>query len=61
MNNTIIADYCSIGEKTKIEGSGNNLVILSSWVSVKDNLELKSKTTSITVCHHESVKESILE
>lgn len=61
MNNTIIADYCSIGEKTKIEGSGNNLVILSSWVSVKDNLDLKGKTTSIRVCHHELVKESILE
>ncbi len=56
---TIIADYCQVGEATIVDGSVDNLIILSTCVSVNNNLELKSKNTSIRVCHHESVKESI--
>lgn len=53
---TIIADYCQVGESTIVDGSAYNLIILSTCVSVNDNLELKSRKTSIRVCHHEYVK-----
>ena len=56
---TIIEDFCQIGEDTIIDGSTDKLIILSTCVSVNDNLELKSRKTPIHVCHHESVKESI--
>jgi len=56
----IIADNCNIRENVKIKGNNENLVILSSYVEVLNNLELFSpKTISLSVCHHEVVKESM--
>lgn len=56
----IIADNCNIRENVKIKGNNENLVILSSYVEVLNNLELFApKTISLSVCHHEVVKESM--
>jgi len=56
----IIADNCHIRENVVIEGNNENLVILASYVEVLKNLEIIApKTISLTVCHHEVVKESM--
>ncbi len=56
----IIADNCNIQENVKLKGNNENLIILASYVQVMKNLELIApKTISLTVCHHEVVKESI--
>jgi NDP-sugar pyrophosphorylase family protein len=56
----IIADNCHIRENVTLKGNGENLVILASYVEVLKNLELIApKTISLTVCHHEVVKESM--
>jgi len=56
----IIADNCNIRESVKLKGNNENLVILASYVEVLNNLELIApKTISLTVCHHEVVKESM--
>jgi len=56
----IIADNCNIRENVRIRGNNENLVILASYVEVLDNLELIApKTMSLSVCHHEVVKESM--
>jgi NDP-sugar pyrophosphorylase family protein len=56
----IIADNCNIQEDVILKGNKENLVILASYVDVLKNLELIApKTISLTVCHHEVVKESM--
>ncbi len=56
----IIADNCNIQEDVILKGNRENLVILASYVDVLKNLELIApKTISLTVCHHEVVKESM--
>ncbi|NVM44947.1 MAG: NDP-sugar synthase [Candidatus Lokiarchaeota archaeon] len=56
----IIADNCNIRENVVIEGNNENLVILASYVEVLKNLKIIApKTISLTVCHHEVVKESM--
>lgn len=56
----IIADNCNIRENVVIKGNNEKLVILASFVEVLKNLELIApKTISLTVCHHEVVKESM--
>ncbi len=56
----IIADNCQIQENVILKGNNENLVILASYVKVLKNLEiLAPKTISLTVCHHEVLKESM--
>ena len=56
----IIADNCQIQENVILKGNNENLVILASYVEVLKNLEiLAPKTISLTVCHHEVLKESM--
>jgi len=56
----IIADSCNIQENVKLKGNNENLIILASHVQVMKNLELIApETLSLTVCHHEVVKESL--
>ncbi len=56
----IIADNCNIQENVILKGNNENLVILASYVDILKNLELIApKTISLTVCHHEVVKESM--
>ena len=56
----IIADNCQIQENVTLKGNNENLVILASYVEVSKNLEiLAPKTISLTVCHHEVLKESM--
>jgi len=56
----IIADNCNIQENVKLKGNNENLIILASYVRVMKNLVIIApKTLSLTVCHHEVVKESL--
>ena len=56
----IIADNCIIQDNVLLKGNNENLIILASYVEVMKNIELISpKTSSLTVCHHEVVKESM--
>jgi NDP-sugar pyrophosphorylase family protein len=60
IENAIIADNCNIRENVIIKGNNENLVILASYVEVLSNLELIApKTISLSVCHHEVVRESM--
>ena len=60
IENAIIADNCNIRENVVIKGNNENLVILASFVEVLNNLELVApKTISLSVCHHEVVKENM--
>ncbi|MBD3194137.1 MAG: NTP transferase domain-containing protein [Candidatus Lokiarchaeota archaeon] len=61
INKAIISDNSLIRKGVEIRGNENNLVILSSYVQIQDNLKLICPSnTSITVCHHEVVKEDII-
>ena len=56
----IVADNCNIQENVILKGNNENLIILASYVEVLKNLKLIApKTFSLTVCHHEVVKESM--
>lgn len=60
IENAIIADNCNIRENVVIMGNNENLVILSSFVEVMNNLKLIApKTISLSICHHEVVKEDM--
>jgi len=55
--NAIIADNCRIHDRVQLTGNDQNLVILSSFVEVLDNVKLIApSTSSLTVCHHEVVR-----
>jgi len=61
IRNAIISDNCLIKENNKLEGKGENLVILANYVQIDENLQLKaSNESSINVCHHEIVKDDII-
>ncbi len=54
---TIIADSCLLRDGVQLIGNNNNLVILSSFVEVLDNVKLIApSTSSLTVCHHDVVR-----
>ena len=60
IENAIIADNCNIRENVVIKGNNENLVILAPFVEVLSNLKLIApKTVSLSVCHHEVVKEDM--
>ncbi|MFX1601219.1 MAG: hypothetical protein ACFFB6_11540, partial [Promethearchaeota archaeon] len=53
----IIADNCLLHDGVQLIGNNQNLVILSSFVEVVDNVKLIAPSnSSLTVCHHEVVR-----
>jgi len=53
----IIADNCLLHDGVQLIGNNQNLVILSSFVEVLDNVKLiASFNSSLTVCHHDIVR-----
>ncbi|MFX1428301.1 MAG: sugar phosphate nucleotidyltransferase [Promethearchaeota archaeon] len=56
----IISDNCLIRNNVELIGNNQNLVILSSYVEVLENIRLIAPSNgSITICHHEIVREDI--
>ena len=56
----IISDNCLIGDKAELIGNDQNLVILASYVEVLEKIRLIAPSNgSITICHHENVREDI--
>ncbi len=54
---TIIADNCLLHDGVELIGNKENLVILSSFVEVLDNVKLIAPfNSSLTVCHHDVVR-----
>ena len=57
IENAIISDNCVIHDNVELKGRGENLVILSSFVEVLDNIRLITPSnSSLTVCHHDVVR-----
>ena len=57
---SIISDNCHVHDGAVLKGNEQNLVILASYVEVLNNIKLvASNTSSISICHHEIVKENI--
>jgi NDP-sugar pyrophosphorylase family protein len=55
---TIISDNCMIQDEVELKGKDQNLVILASYVQVLKNVKLSAPSnTSLTVCHHETVRQ----
>jgi hypothetical protein len=53
----IISDNCLLHNGVKLIGNNQNLVILSSYVEVLDNVKLIAPPdSSLTVCHHDIVR-----
>jgi len=53
----IISDNCLIHDGVQLKGNNQNLVILSSYVEVLENLSLIAPSTnSLKVCHHDVVR-----
>jgi len=53
----IIADNCLIHDGVQLKGNNKNLVILSSYVEVLENLSLIAPSNnSLSVCHHDVVR-----
>ena len=60
IDNAIIADNCNIRENVIMKGNNENLVILSSFVEVLNNIKIIAPNTfPLSVCHHEVVKEDM--
>lgn len=56
---SIVSDNCHIHDGAVLQGNENGLVILSSYVEVLENIRIITETiNSISVCHHEEVKEN---
>ena len=56
----IISDNCLIGDEVELKGNNQNLVILASYVEVSERVRLIAPSNgSITICHHEVVREDI--
>ena len=54
---TIIADNCLLHDGVQLIGNNQNLVILSSYVEVLDNIKLVAPSNnSLAICHHEVVR-----
>jgi NDP-sugar pyrophosphorylase family protein len=59
IDKAIISDNCSIRDGVKLKGKDQNLVILASYVEVLKNVSLSaSSNSSLTVCHHEIVRQN---
>lgn len=57
LEKTIIADNCLLHDGVQLIGNNDNLVILSSFVEVMDDVKLIAPSNaSLTVCHHEIVR-----
>ncbi len=57
----ILSDNCHIRKDVILKGIGKNLIILASYVEVENEIKLIAPSThSITVCHHEKVKNNII-
>ena len=53
----IIADNCLLHNGVKLVGNNENLVIISSFVEILNNVRLiASSNSSLSVCHHEVVR-----
>ena len=53
----IISDNCVIHDGVQLKGNNQNLVILSSYVEVLENLSLIAPSNdSLKVCHHDVVR-----
>lgn len=53
----IISDNCLLHDGVQLIGNNQNLVILSSFVEVLDNVKLIAPhNSSLTVCHHDIVR-----
>lgn len=60
LEKTIISDNCVIQDGAQLIGNNQNLVILSSYVQVNKNIHLIAPNNhSLSICHHEVVRESI--
>ncbi len=62
LNRTIISDNCHIGNSVVAEGNYKALVILSSYVNVQKKVRIivpLERGISISVCHHEVVRDNI--
>ena len=60
IKNAIISDNCLIEKNVRLTGDDQNLIILSSYVKVNNDIRLISKSHQpISICHHEIVKENI--
>ena len=54
----IISDNCLLNDGVELKGKEQNLVILASYVEVLKDIRLKAPSkSSLTICHHETVKE----
>lgn len=57
---SIISDNCHVHDGAILKGNEQNLVILASYVEILKNVKLiATNTSSISICHHEIVKENI--
>ncbi len=60
LEKVIVADNCLIHESAQLIGNNQNLVILASYSEVSENVSLVAPSNhSLTICHHEVVKESM--
>ena len=58
IENAIISDNCVIHDRVELKGNGQNLIILASYVEILEKIKLIApSSSSITVCHHEIVRE----
>jgi len=58
--NAIISDNCYINDNVIMQGKGEDLVLLASYVEILKNIKLIAQPNRpISFCHHELVKESI--
>jgi len=56
----IISDNCHIRDNVILKGNKQNLIILASYVEILKDIELSAPdTSSLSICHHEVVKESL--
>lgn len=57
---SIISENCHIHDGAILKGNKQNLIILASYVEILKNIELIAPNNlSLSICHHETVKESI--
>ncbi|KKM86397.1 hypothetical protein LCGC14_1279430 [marine sediment metagenome] len=62
LEKVIISDNCLIHDGAKLIGNNQNLVLLSSHVEVLEDVNLIAPTNnSISICHHEVVKEYLFK
>lgn len=58
---TIIADHCVIQKNAILKGNKKNLVILSSYVQINENIKIITPSDhSLSICHHEIVTKDLV-